>query len=218
MSVSRIRSRYVVTLPKSVRKRRGVKVGDNLVWLPLSEKEFLAVVLPADRYQVLAELMGDVELSPEAKLAAQGLYFSKTRARREPAEMPVVETEFLLALRATDPKHKAALAIFRKFPDLEVCTAAFLEVAWLLRSQGKSSSEISLTLSLLRGELEDRGVVEVPLTSLQVTRAHDILTRHAMTFFDALILANAEESSDRRLISNDNSFDQTQTVQRLQLR
>lgn len=76
MSLSRIRSRYVVTLPKSVRKGRNVKVGDNLVWIPVSENEFLAVVLPADRYQVLADLMGDVNLSPEARLAAQTSYFA----------------------------------------------------------------------------------------------------------------------------------------------
>jgi hypothetical protein len=59
-----------------MRKRSNVKVGDNLVWISPSEKEFLTVVLPADRYQVLADLMGTVELSPEAKLAAQTAYFS----------------------------------------------------------------------------------------------------------------------------------------------
>jgi len=78
MSVSRIRPRYVVTLPKSLRRRREVKVGDNLVWLPLSDKEFLAVVLPGDRYRVLDELMGDVKLTHEAKLAAEASYFANS--------------------------------------------------------------------------------------------------------------------------------------------
>lgn len=132
--------------------------------------------------------------------------------------MPVVESEFLLALRASDPKHKAALAIFRKYPVLEVCTAALLEIAWLLRSKGKRPDEISLALSLLRAELEDRGVTEVALTASQIARAHDILTRHAVTFFDALILANAEESHDRRIVSNDDSFDGTGTVERIPLK
>ena len=77
MSVSRIRPRYVVTLPRSVRRRRRVEVGDNLVWLPLSENEFLAVILPSDRYRVLGDLMGDVKLTPEAKLAAEESYFAK---------------------------------------------------------------------------------------------------------------------------------------------
>ena len=76
MSVSRIRPRYVVTLPRSIRKQRNVKVGDNVVWLPVSDKEFLAVILPSDRYQVLADIMGNVELSTEAKLAAETSYFS----------------------------------------------------------------------------------------------------------------------------------------------
>lgn len=129
--------------------------------------------------------------------------------------MPVVESEFLLGLRANDPKHKAALAIFRKYPVLEVCTAALLEIGWLLRSKGKSHGEISLALSLLRAELESRGITEITLTASQIARAHDVLTRHAMTFFDALILANAEESHDRRLISNDSSFDGTGTVERI---
>ena len=132
--------------------------------------------------------------------------------------MPVIESEFLLALRANDPKHKAALDIFRRFPDLEVCSAAFLEIAWVLRSKGKRPSEISLALSLLRGELESQGVDEIPITTSQIARAHDILTRHSLTFFDALILANAEESRDKRLISNDNSFDTTHTIQRLPIK
>ena len=52
MSVTRIRPRYVVTLPRSLRKHRKVKIGDNVVWLPVSDREFLAVVLPSDRYQI----------------------------------------------------------------------------------------------------------------------------------------------------------------------
>lgn len=84
MSVSRIRPRYVVTLPRSLRKRRTIKVGDNVVWLPVSEREFLAVVLPSDRYQVLADLIGGIELSAEARRAAETSYFSDApkKARR----------------------------------------------------------------------------------------------------------------------------------------
>ena len=78
MNISRIRPRYVVTLPKSLRSRREVRVGDNLVWLPLSDKEFLAIVLPADRYEVLDQLMGDVKLTHEAKLAAESSYFANS--------------------------------------------------------------------------------------------------------------------------------------------
>lgn len=132
--------------------------------------------------------------------------------------MPVVESEFLLALRADDRKHKAALALFNKYHAMEVCAAAFLEIAWLLRSKGKTPAEVSLTLSLLRAELDSRDVAEIPLTTSQIGRAHDILTRHEMTFFDATILANAEESQDRRLISSDKSFDSTGTVERIPLK
>ncbi len=132
--------------------------------------------------------------------------------------MPVVESEFLLALRADDRKHKAAVATFDKYPTLEVCTAAFLEIAWLLRSKRKTPTEVSLTVSLLKAELESRDVAEIPLTVSQIGRAHDILTRHSITFFDALILANAEESHDRRLISNDDTFDAIGTIERIPLK
>lgn len=47
-----------------------------MVWLPVSDREFLAVILPSDRYQVLADLMTNIELSAEAKLAAETSYFS----------------------------------------------------------------------------------------------------------------------------------------------
>jgi len=132
--------------------------------------------------------------------------------------MPVVESEFLLALRADDRKHKAALAMFDRYHSLEVCAAGFLEIAWLLRSRGKSATEISLALSVLEAELESRNVNEIEISTSQIQRAHDILTRHPITFFDALILANAEESRDRQLISNDASFDSTGTVERIPLK
>ena len=138
--------------------------------------------------------------------------------RRLGDSMPVVESEFLLALRANDRKHNAALSVFDKYSSLEVCDAAFLEIAWLLRSAGKSPSEVSLAVSILEAELEDHDVSEIPITTSQITRAHEILATHPITFFDALILANAEESQDRRLISSDASFDSTHTIERARLK
>ena len=61
-------------------------------------------------------------------------------------------------------------------------------------------------------------MTEVPVTSSQVGRAHDTLSRHSMTFFDALILANAEESQDKQLVSNDSTFDSIGTVERIPLK
>ena len=74
-SVSRVRPRFVVTLPRSIRKQR-VKVGDNVVWMPISESEFLAVVLPPDRYKALADLIGEISLSREARRAAERAFFT----------------------------------------------------------------------------------------------------------------------------------------------
>ena len=61
-----------------------MRVGDNVVWLPVSDTEFLAVILPADRYQVLSDLMDGVELSHEAKLAAEKAYFSNAAKKAKP--------------------------------------------------------------------------------------------------------------------------------------
>ena len=83
-AVTRIRPRYVVTFPRSLRRGRNVRVGDNVVWLPVSEREFLAVILPSNRYQVLADLMSGIGLTHEARLAAERAYFSGAakKARR----------------------------------------------------------------------------------------------------------------------------------------
>ena len=83
-AVTRIRPRFVVTLPRSLRKRRKVRVGDNIVWLPVSDREFLAVILPSNRYQVLADLMSGIELSREARLAAEKAYFSNATKKSRP--------------------------------------------------------------------------------------------------------------------------------------
>jgi len=39
------------------------------------------VILPSDRYQVLADLMSGVELSREARLAAERAYFTQAAKR-----------------------------------------------------------------------------------------------------------------------------------------
>lgn len=101
---------------------------------------------------------------------------------------------------------------------LEACGAAFLELAWLMRSQGKSDREIYLAMTILRAELEERKIREIPLTLGQLLRAHSILAQQQMTFFDALIIANVEDSRDKTVLSNDQVFEAIKTVKRLPLR
>lgn len=59
-----------------------------------------------------------------------------------------------MALSEDNPKHKVSTNILSKVSDIEVCVAAFLEIAWLLRSKGKGENEISLALAVLKSELE----------------------------------------------------------------
>ena len=132
--------------------------------------------------------------------------------------MPVVDTEFLLALREGDPHHDAALRLIEKYTGLSVCGASFLELAWLMRSQSRSDEEVYRALLLLKVELEEKGIPEIPVTLHQLIRAHQILVEHNVTFFDALILSNAEESDDRAIISNDAVFEATKTLKRIPLK
>ena len=53
-----------------------MRVGDNVVWVRVSDRELLAVISPSDRYRVLADLMSGIELFREARLAAEKAYFS----------------------------------------------------------------------------------------------------------------------------------------------
>lgn len=77
MSVSKIRERYVTTLPKSLRRGGRIKVGDYLVWFPTRENQFLVAVAPAERYKALDELLGGVELSPESRRIAEKEYLKQ---------------------------------------------------------------------------------------------------------------------------------------------
>ena len=49
-----------------------------------SGKEFLAMIMPSDRYQVLAELMKEMELTHEARLAAESAYFASAVKKAPP--------------------------------------------------------------------------------------------------------------------------------------
>lgn len=82
MSVSKIRERCVTTIPKQVRNKGNVKVGDYLVWTPVGQDQFLVTLAPADRYRTLTELLSGVELSPKSKKAAEEEYFKKAGLRR----------------------------------------------------------------------------------------------------------------------------------------
>lgn len=132
--------------------------------------------------------------------------------------MPVVETEFLLALREKDPLHNAALKVMERHGDLEVCGASFLELAWLMRARSKTDHEVHMALLFLKAELEEKGIFEIPITLRQMIRAHQILSEHRVTFFDALILSNAEDSRDRLIISNDKVFEALKTLKRISLK
>lgn len=76
-AISRIRRRYVTTIPRLSRERVSVKVGDDVLWLPVSDREFLAVVLSGQRYKALSQLIGNIKLSREARRVAERAYLER---------------------------------------------------------------------------------------------------------------------------------------------
>ena len=83
MSVSKVRERCVTTIPKHMRKKAKIKIGDYLVWTFVGQDQFLVTLAPAERYQALNELLKGVELSPESKRKAEEEYFKKAGSRVE---------------------------------------------------------------------------------------------------------------------------------------
>lgn len=83
MSVSKIRERCVITIPKHVRKKAKIKVGDYLVWTFIGQDRFLVTLAPAERYRALNELLSGVELSQRSRREAEEEYFRKAGSRVE---------------------------------------------------------------------------------------------------------------------------------------
>lgn len=85
MDVSKIRERCVTTIPKHVRKKARIRVGDYLVWTFIGQDQFLVTLAPAERYRALKELLSGVELSSKSKRKAEEEYFRKAGSRVEHA-------------------------------------------------------------------------------------------------------------------------------------
>lgn len=80
--MSKIRERCVTTIPKQIRNKTNVRVGDYLVWTLAGQDQFLVTLAPAKRNQALTELLKGVELSHKSKKTAEEEYFKRANSRR----------------------------------------------------------------------------------------------------------------------------------------
>ena len=127
--------------------------------------------------------------------------------------MPILETEFLFALREGDRFHSQALQILSRYEelqlaDLKVSTTGFLEVANVLRGRNFKSERIAQVLGEMRRKMNLHDLQEVKLDAEIIEKCEELISKKELnlTYFDALHAA-AAALYDRTIISNDNIFD-----------
>ncbi len=127
--------------------------------------------------------------------------------------MPILETEFLFALREGDRFHSQSLEILRMYEelqltDLKVSTSGFLEVANVLRGRNFRPERIASVLSEMRRRIALHALGEIELNSEMIEKCEELISKKELhlTYFDALHSAVAL-LHDRAIISNDDVFD-----------
>ena len=75
--------------------------------------------------------------------------------------MPVIDTEVVFALNPRDPKHRDALRVLRETPKLMIPDTVLLEFQAVLRSRGRTPSQVRKALLALHQVLVQYGIREV---------------------------------------------------------
>ena len=135
--------------------------------------------------------------------------------------MPVLDTEVLFGLRKADRLHSAAhrrlTALSEENARLIAPDTAILELQTVIRSLGKTASEVQRLLRALAQKFKEYRIDEA--TTLDV-RALIVQSRleeqHGLTYFDSLIAASTL-SLDSIIISNDEAFDRVPGLKRVSL-
>lgn len=133
--------------------------------------------------------------------------------------MPVLETEFLFALRKEDKRHALCSTILEiakdKSNDLAICGSAFVEIAIGLRGT-LSRSEIITTLESSHALVGP--IKEIPLHS-GILLSGLVLeqTLGTSNLFDCLHAATAL-SHDSMIVSDDHFYDEVPNLRRVSFR
>lgn len=127
--------------------------------------------------------------------------------------MPLLETEFLFALREGDRFYSNAMRILRiyeerRIAELRVSTSGFLEVANVLRGRNFKSALISKVLAEMRRKIALHDLEELKLDSMMIEKCEELSSKKELgfTYFDALHAA-AAILYDGIIVSNDRIYD-----------
>ena len=131
--------------------------------------------------------------------------------------MPVADTELIFALNPKDPKHENALRKIKEIPNLVVPDTAILEFQIVLRSRGRTPSQVRIALLALRQILSQHKIREADTLSIGLlVNQCELEERYGLSYFDSLIAASAL-SLDKQIVSNDQAFDKIPNLKRIPL-
>lgn len=131
--------------------------------------------------------------------------------------MPAADTELIFALNPRDPKHGDALRKLGEVPGLVVPDTALLEFQAVLRSRGRTPSQVRAALLALRQILSQHGVEEASTLSTRLLIDQcELEERYGLSCFDSLLAASAL-ALDRRIVSDDRAFDRVPGLERVPL-
>jgi len=131
--------------------------------------------------------------------------------------MPVVDTELIFALNPRDPKHRDAMKTIKEVPNLVVPDVALLEFQVVLRSRGRTPTQVRTALLALRQILTQYGVKEAStLNTSLLIRQCELEEKYGLSYFDSLLAASAL-TLDKQIISDDKAFDNVPDLKRISL-
>jgi len=131
--------------------------------------------------------------------------------------MKIIDTEVLFALNPKDYKHKYVINLFKREKDIFVPDTALFEFQVVLRSRGRSVSQIRNALIALNQILSDNNInlVNTFSTNMFILQC-ELEEKYNLSYFDSLIAASAL-ILDSQIISDDNDFDQINGLERIPL-
>jgi predicted nucleic acid-binding protein len=127
--------------------------------------------------------------------------------------MPVVDTEFLFALRGTDRKHSVVREILQELEGKRVASTrpmiipmAVLELVTVLLSEGKDVKEIHRVLELIDEITQGYGLGFAEFSLNQMVQGLSIYESSRIGLFDS-IMAGAAIDLGTEIVSDDTDFD-----------
>jgi predicted nucleic acid-binding protein len=125
--------------------------------------------------------------------------------------MPILDTEFIMALGSADKKHQDVLRTLEKIKEGEienvvVTDTAIWEVYTVLRNRGRVD-EIRHIFRRLNEVCEEYEIEVMNLFSKELILRHISIEKgHDLNFFDSLLAASAE-NHDHSIVSSDKVYD-----------